>query len=329
MGVKVAENNTLKLYVSLDDEIWYLAGSGLPTPSGYSYEEFCKRPRFVNANTHIRLIGNSRNAKLICKFFKLREAGGVASLSVCSPQVEKIHLDEYSPEKVLINMRKWIYPSSIGGFHSVGIDDFIVYSLSESLKNVKTLEDEMSEMLALFKAHPLYAILKFIPFLNAQACALLTSVIIDPRWYVDMSSPNKLANLYEYLGIASVKTPVYTVDMADPDFQCAKLEKRNLVLRAWRNDINVEKDFSSNFLIKTYSKVRETFLPGKSEQGEISFDEADLATSQKFVAFVHGMWLDWLYKMPNPWNERLFVPEHFFSSDKEIARFKAFFNRDS
>jgi hypothetical protein len=327
MGVNVEEENTLKLYVSLDEEMWCLVGSGLPTPSGYSYDEFCKKPRFVNSGTHVRLIGNSKNAKLICKLFKTREEGGIASLLVCSPQVEKVHLDEYSPEKVLINMRKWAYPSSIGGFHPVGLDDFIVYSLSEALKSVKSFDDPMEETLALFKAHPMCSILKFIPFLNLKACALLTSVIIDPRWYVDMTSPNKLANLYGYLGIGSVKQPAQTAELSDPDFQCHKMEKRNLVLRAWRNDINVEKDFASNFLIKTYSKVRESFLPGKAKDGEIAFDEADLATSQKFIAFIHGMWLDWLYKMPNPWNESLFVPEHFFSSEKEVARFKTFFKR--
>jgi hypothetical protein len=327
MGVKPEEQNTLKLYVSLDDEMWCLVGSGMPTPSGYSYDEFCKKPRFVNSTTHVRLIGSSRNAKLICKLFKLREEGGIASLSVCSPQVEKVHLDEYCPEKVLINMRKWLYPSSIGGFHTVGLDDFIVYSLSEALKDIKSLDDPMDETLALFKAHPLYGILKFIPFLNIKACALVASVIIDPRWYIDMSSPNKLANLYEYLGISSVKQPAYVVEMTDPDFQCHKLEKRNLVLRAWRNDINLEKDFSSNFLIKTYLKVRENFLPSKAKDNEITFDEADLATSQKFIAFIYGMWLDWLYKMPNPWNESLFVPEHFFSTEKEVERFKKFFNR--
>jgi hypothetical protein len=32
-----------------------------------------------------------------------------------------------------------------------------------------------------------------------------------------------------------------------------------------------------------------------------------------------------LYPMPNPWNESLFVPEHFFASPEEVVRFRETF----
>jgi hypothetical protein len=129
------------------------------------------------------------------------------------------------------------------------------------------------------------------------------------------------------MGVGSLKSVNDTIDLANPNLNCSKLDRRHMTLASWRNDLNLEKDFKSNFLITTYSKVRETFLPGKAKKDEIVFDEADMATSQKFLAFVHTMWLDWLYKMPNPWNEPLFVPEYFFSSKEEVDRFRAFFNK--
>lgn len=324
MGALTAEEtNTLKLYTSLDDEIWYIASEGVPTPSGYEYGEFCKKPKLINKKSRVRLVGSSRNSKLVCKLFKLKDAGDISELEVCSPQVEKVNLDEYSPEKVLMNMRKWNYPSSLGGFHKVAADDFIIHSLAEAFK--KDANDE--DAVGLFEAHPVCHFLKFIPFLNKKACAHVVAMIIDPRWYVDLNAPNKLANLFEYMGLGSLKTPNDLVELANPNLNYSKLERRHGTLSAWRNDLNLEKDFKSNFLIRTYSKVRETFLPGKTKKGEIAFDEADLATSQKFLSFIHAMWLNWLYHTPNPWNESLFVPEYFFSSKEEVDRFKTFFSK--
>jgi len=324
MGALTNEDaNTLKIFTSLDDEIWYAAREGVPIPSGYEYGEFCKKPKLINKKSKVRLVGSSRNSKLVCKLFKLREAGDISDVSVCSPQVEKINLDEYSPEKVLMNMRKWNYPASLGGFHKVMIDDFVVHSLAEAFKK----DPDDKDALVLFDAHPVNGFLKFIPFMNKKACSNVTAAIIDPRWYVDLNAPNKLANLFEYMGVGSLKSVNDTIDLANPNLNYSKLDRRHMTLASWRNDLNLEKDFKSNFLITTYSKVRETFLPGKAKKDEIVFDEADMATSQKFLSFVHTMWLDWLYKMPNPWNEPLFVPEYFFSSKEEVDRFRAFFNK--
>lgn len=316
------EIDTIKMYVSLDDEIWYIAGANVPTPSGYEYDEFCKKPKLINKKSKVRLVGSARNARLICKMFSLQIEGSIASVEVCSPQVETIDLCEYSPENVLINMRKWLYPSSIGGFHKVKTDDFLVYSMVHSLRDTP---EKLNHVDTLFSGHPVHSILKFIPFLSKGACADVVSLIIDPRWYADLNSPNKLANLFNYMGVSSLKPPSESLDMGSPSLSSSKMSRRHAVVASWRNDLNLETDFKGNFLIRTYSKVRETFLPGKVKKGELPFDEADLATSQKFLAFIYATWLNWLYPMPNPWAETLFVPEYFFSSKEEVARFKAFF----
>lgn len=324
MGALIDDTATLKLYTTLDGEIWYISGSGTPRPSGYSYFEFCKKPKMVNKKSVVRVVGSANNAALIISLTNLKYSGAISDVQVCSPQVEKINLDEYSPEKVLLNMRKWKYPPSVGGFHSLTQDDICVYAMIEITRQNSDIS-VVKKLADLFKNHFMCEVLKFIPFLHMESCALLISTIIDPRWYVDINAPNKLANLFDCLGIAGIKASDETEHIGNPHAGGSKLEKRNIVLMAWRNDLNVEKDFTSNFLIQTYASARETFLPRKSKPGDVPFDEADIATSQKFISFIHGMWLDKLYPMPNPWNEPMFVPEYFFRSKEEVERFKTFF----
>jgi hypothetical protein len=62
MGALTDETNTLKLYTSMDGEIWYVAGSGIPKPSSYSYGELCEELRLVNKKSVVRLVGSSNNA---------------------------------------------------------------------------------------------------------------------------------------------------------------------------------------------------------------------------------------------------------------------------
>ena len=327
MGALTNEINTLKLYTSFDDEVWHIAGNGVPMSSGYSYDEFCDNPRLINKKSVVRLVGSARTAQLISKLYLAKQVGDIADLQVCSPQVETFNLDEYSPEKVLMNMRRWDYSPSVGGFHKVQTSDFLVYSIISIISNIDNYKDTSEQIQLLYKSHPMYKILSFVPFLNLEACAYLLAMIVDPRWYVDLNNPNKLANYFECLGVSSLKTPNEATGPHNPNFIFKKVDKRNTVLRAWRNDLNADKNLSSNFLANTYSDVRSTFAAKKIKGSELSFDEADLATSQKFLSFVYYMWLDMLYPMPNAWRESLFVPTYFFKRKEEVERFNSFFSK--
>jgi len=122
--------------------------------------------------------------------------GDISGLQVCSPQVEFVNLDEYSPEKVLMNMRKWKYPSSLGGFHDVEVEDYTIYSMAYLLSSTKPSKKSTEQLMALFKKHPMSKIFSFVPFFNQEMCAKLLAVTLDPRWYVDLSNPDKLYKYY-------------------------------------------------------------------------------------------------------------------------------------
>ena len=323
MGALTDETNTLKLYTSLDDEIWYVAGSGMPKPSSYSYSEFCSKIRLANKKSVVRLVGSFKNSKLIRSLYLHKQAGDISGLQVCSPQVETVNIDEYSPEKILMNMRRWKYPSSLGGFHEVDAHDFIVYSMAHLLNSEKPSKQLTEKILILYKTHPLHKVLSFVPFFNQELCAKILAITLDPRWYVDMSNPERLNKYYMWMGLGWIKTPSDDAIVPGVDFAGSKADRRKIVVGAWQNNLTRDVNWKNNFLAVTYGKGRKIFND-KRKNSDSSFDEADLATSHKFLSFVNLAWMNLLYPMPNPWMEPLFVPDLFFSSEEESSRYKKF-----
>lgn len=327
MGALTDETNTLKLYTSMDGEIWYVAGSGIPKPSSYSYGELCEELRLVNKKSVVRLVGSSNNARLITTLYLHMLDGDISGLQVCSPQVEFVNLDEYSPEKVLMNMRKWKYPSSLGGFHDVEVEDYTIYSMAYLLSSTKPSKKSTEQLMALFKKHPMSKIFSFVPFFNQEMCAKLLAVTLDPRWYVDLSNPDKLYKYYNWMGVGGLKSSGEDQPLPEYSFAKTRADRRQLVLGCWQNNLTNDVNWKDNFLAVTYGKVKALLKDSglKKETGD--FDEADLATSQKFLSFVFGSWLNLMYPMPNNWMEPLFSPELFLSSETEVERYKAYMSK--
>ena len=75
MGVLTDETTTLKLYNSLDDEVWYISGNGTPRPSNILYEDYCDSPSFLNKKLTVRMVGDSRNAKMISSLYEAKVRG--------------------------------------------------------------------------------------------------------------------------------------------------------------------------------------------------------------------------------------------------------------
>ncbi len=322
MGALTDETNTLKLYTSMDGEIWYVAGSGIPKPSNYSYSELCAKLRLANKKSIVRLVGGFNNSKLIRSLYLHMQAGDISGLQICSPQVEFVNLDEYSPEKVLMNMRKWKYPCSLGGFRDVDASDFIVYSMAHLLSSEPSSKKLTEKLMILFRTHPMSKVFSFVPFFNQEMCAKLMAITLDPRWYVDFSNPDRLYKYHSWMGVGSLKASPDDPSLPDYSFAKTKADRRQIVLGCWQNNLTKDVNWKDNFLSVTYSKVKTMLKDSGIRKETGDFDEADMATSQKFLSFVHGSWLNIMYPMPNNWMEPLFSPELFLSSDKEVERYK-------
>jgi hypothetical protein len=330
MGVLTNETTTLKLYNSLDDEVWYISGNGTPRPSNILYDEYCDNPSFLNKKLTVRLVGDARNAKLVSAMYEAKVRGDIKDVQVCSPQVEWINLDEYCPEKVLLNMRRWKYPSTLGGFHSVTKDEHIVYTLSHMMAGEGAVASNLDMFMALYEEHPLFNYMNFIPGVNQHACMLIVASTLDPRWFTDLFFPNKLSKYYDYMGVNKLKQNL-TENSDTRGGAITKAQRRGFVISAWQAYKNWDKMLittesgKSDFLLGTYFNVATSFVGNKPIESKEYFDEAILATCQKFLAYLHGCWLNLLYPMPNAWNEPLFVPEHFFPATEEVQRFRETF----
>jgi hypothetical protein len=332
MGALTNETSTLKLYTSPNDEVWYTSGNSIPKPSNYSYSEFCDKLRFVGKKSIVRLAGSSKNSKLITKLYLAAQAGDIKEVQICSPQVERIDLDDYSPEKVLLNMRKWLYPPSLGGYRPVSTCDFLTYSLAEGIANFYELDQNSEELRILYKAHPMYKVLSFIPFLNEDACMVAVALTLDPRWFIDINSPNKLSNYFEYMGVNKLKAYSNASDVDIYMCPLKKSERRNVVVNSWqttklfKNNKLAANAYKTNFLVETYISVSDFIAANKkrADKKVNQFDEMDMATCQKFLTYLHMSWMNWLYPMPNPWQEPLFIPKDFFSAE-EFELYSSFF----
>lgn len=330
----IPEDQTLKLYSSEDGEVWFIDGNSPPKPSGYSSKEVSTKLRLVStANKPIRISGGMENVSLIVDLYDSHKAGHIPHLELCSPQVNRIDLDSKTPEKVLINMRNWKYPSSIGGYRPVDDRNIVSYRLANELLDLdKALSPEgMSGLLCLYAQHPCYEYLKFIPFINDESCIITLALILDPRWYVDLTFPNKLHNYYEHMGVGRmISEPIYSVLSPKSSVSLlTKIQRRNAVLNSWQTPISAIASaegysFYDNFLVMTYTEAHKSFNIPKSDS--LKFDAADLLTCQKFLAYVYYTWLNSVYES-QPWGEALFVPEMFFTSDTEATSFKNKFCR--
>jgi hypothetical protein len=292
----VAEDTILKVTMAPDGEVWYLDGDRLPCRAGACKSDFLySYSARLNAD-RIRVVGSPQNAKLILRLYELKLRDELASVEVCSPLVCSTAQDRADPEKVLFNMRRWSAPSTMGGWHEVTRSDYVAYAMSMLYQQ----NAEPHRLIEFLREHPAYPGLSFL-YADHLALARLVSIIIDPRWYIDSSFPDRPGKLYAFLGLDPA------TQKSDGTGRHAYLFRRNrLTQDVWDvpgADMKKPGAFVQRFRAMT-DMAKEPWW-------------GDLRTSQRLVSFVRGVMMDALYPMPNVWGESLFVPEHFFKQEGE------------
>lgn len=297
MATVAGEETTLKVTLAPDGEVWYLDGDRLPCRSGEPKDAdfITTHPARLNAD-RVRVVGSPQNAKLILRLYELKLRDQLASVEVCSPLVCSTSQDRADPEKTLFNMRRWTAPGTMGGWHEVTRSDYTAYAMSFMHQQGA----DPQKMIEFLISHPAYPALSFM-YADHLALARLLATIIDPRWYVDPSAPDRPGKLYSFLGLDPA------TQRSEGSGRHAYLFRRNrLVQDVWDipgADLSKPKTF-----VQRYRSTVET--KGEPWRG-------DLRTSQRMVSFVRQVMMDSLYPMPNAWGEPLFVPGHFFKQGSE------------
>lgn len=297
----------LKLYADRSGQMWYVDRDGPVVASGRDQRAFMQLPVYQGAK-HIRLLGSAANAKLILQLIVRKKNKDVRKLELCSPMIAGAAEE---PEIALINMRRCTMPSSVGGFHDVGNDDYYNYLLIYQLQKQKGVVDDQIKRIIAY--HPAWPSLSFISNIDAGKAAVLLATLVDPRWFIDQNEPNSGSKLKAYLGL-NPKTQAHVSDGSEiikKDIDARWAERCKLVLDTWKTTSNPPSDafIPSHFLWR--------FWIDKGDAGVAS----DLRTSQYFVSYLRHTWIAALYGGKSA-GEELFVPEYFFKEKMDADSYR-------
>lgn len=295
MSKVLTDLETVKLTVSSQRTVWYLDGYGLPQDSGIPVNEFIFSD-IQAGNRCVRVVGLARNAPLLKRLYRMP---GVKTLEVCSPLCCPSIEQRNDPGQLLISSRTYERPRSVGGWHTFTEGDLAHYTLADRYYHPEDYKktDPAAVHMELLQ-HPAWPAMSFISHLNWNKLVELLGLLIDPRWYVDPSDPDKTSKLPQYLGL----DPRAQNSNADKNERSAR---NHLVTETWRNG-----DPAGPFIAPGHFLWRTWHAKGGGTKG-------DLAVSKRFIEYLRQNWLAAL--CPTAQASHLFVPEYFFDKDTQDA----------
>jgi hypothetical protein len=291
----IVDSDALKLAVDDRGVVWYLNGEGMPHPSNLSDWDFLQSPVLQDAK-QVRMVGSANNAELINHLYELKLKNELESLQVCSPMCCDIAEDRSDPSVLLFKMRNFNLAASLGGWHEFGRKDYPGYLLSAYYRRQKSASDYTRQAT---HSHVAWPAISFIENINIDAFSKLLAILLDPRWFVDMSESASNERLEQYLGL----NPRTISAEADSD---PKVSRCQLVLDCWKttpaSGVTPATSIPRNFLWRVWAER------GGGVRG-------DLAASRLFVSFLQATWTKSMCTLSQA--SRLFVPRYFFPTKEE------------
>jgi hypothetical protein len=208
------------------------------------------------------------------------------------------------PRTTLVQMQRSAValPASLGGWRPFGPADIAVRRMAAAsgAGDAELAAEALAE-------HPIGPALAFIPHLDLIRAAGLMGTIIDPRFFVTRSRPDREARLRCYLGL----------DCFRPKYQAARM-RQALAVGAWKGRRGHADSAAGGFLWRYWMAREERY----------GVESADVWTTRYFLRFLRAAWLDAVtglhdLRTAGPSDPRrsrytchgrqgLFVPEHLF-----------------
>lgn len=321
----------MKLYLHVHDgTVWHSIDGRHVEDSGQDVLEFIDDSGRI-ANRDLYVLGMRGNAALLAHLYELKESRQLPIVvHVASPLVCQTQADRESPESVLASMRCFNRAASLGGFHKFEAKDYISYAIVRELVAHNCVTDTARRYAQL---HPVWNALQFVPHKNADKCIELLSVIVDPRWYVDVCNPDRLSKLESYLGLnprtqagLTGKTPAG--DHADACalvagcWQQAELLNRVLGLFRLHGPTPVADCVEPGLAPGDFAwRMWGTRLGMGSKYKSKGPVMATLRASQLFVGYIRHTWLSALYSDAQKGRDELFSPKAFFRHAEEVEAY--------
>ena len=274
-----------KLYVSVDgDHVKVCHESGEIRETGLTALEFVARfnvglPRY----TAVYIEGSKKNAELLANLGAKLLRTGFANLHVCAPanvvgedELKRLWLDAQS------RRRRTFYPlcgpdvvnyDLIGCYHTIGMHDMLA---------------------DMYHGHPTYVVRRFCPFGDIESTLKLIMQVVDPRWHINVSRPNRFNRLFQKLNL----TPENFVRDAP-------------VVRSWWGGMVLQEAAGEEYFFHWH--YFNHFAVSEDTDTRL------LKTSKLFVEFLCRVWLDILRSAHG--QRPVFDPEMFFKSSVAAQRY--------
>jgi hypothetical protein len=312
MNAQLESGTDLRLFTDPEGNIWFdviaIANrkslTGKANNSDLSVEDFVAQSWLQQAD-RVRLFGTADNAALICALHHQKKCdpkSAPGSIQVGSPIV--CSHDRLKDPDYAIRQMETLYgrTGSCGGWHEVTTADYISYALA---REIKKTGGEFSDVVAkLLPEHPAWPALLFIPTLSAADAAKMLGTIIDPRWYIDTASPDRLSKMRCYMGLFEKNMRCLAAGLETN--RGIAFDRARSVYRAWCCGVNTDKATNGS---------PGSFLMRKLVN-EKTKSRGMLKASTLFLSFVRDVWLDALTT-----DRTLFVPKHFFRDNAEAAAY--------
>jgi hypothetical protein len=297
--ISVKDAQTTKVAFSPDGEIWFADSTETPQRFDGDLETFIQRCR--SRRGVIRTFGTQGSASFLALLWQ-PPVDGDLGIQLSSPRICLSREEQRDPQRAIYRMRHCELPASLGGWHWMTFADRATYRLigsSQKGDGIATYRDLTS--------HPLWPALSFFAPLDHDATALTIGAIVDPRWHVDPTHPDRLGRLKFYLGLVPQKTGVSQ--------KAAKGTHYPAVLRAWSRGVTSPP--ASTILESPSGAIWRVWLSaGGGARG-------NLVASQFFVTFLRYAWLDAIRETTSGGGtDPLFLPGLLLKRPEEVRAFQ-------
>lgn len=307
-----------------EDGLWFSVGRPISSRWESTIEGFIRQD-WVRDSECVKVLGTCSNAHLIRALYDQQVRTGCPHvIKLGSPSL--CRLDRGVPE-VFRQMLEMEQPPSVGGWHTMTTAEYPTYAMIDELNNTG---GRVTDTVRLYlKAHPAYPAISFVNGSDHASAAKLLRVIVDPRFHVCSSHPNRssklrahlghgdndgINNVRNYLSISPIKLPGVRYDEAA------------LLLNTWsggrRSMVAQDAGGPRDFLLRASREIVAKRGPSVGA----------LRTSHIFLRFLRDVWLDRLtvpriydvgptnkLRPCRSYSPTLFVPEHFFANPDEVV----------
>jgi len=296
----------LRLHTDDQGHVWYGHDGAVGENSRCTVAVFFDKLKWLGVNLGsvrlIRLLGVPSNAELIVYLHHMRVRNKSLSrgqrVVLGSPMVCPTAEDRGSPARVLSHLWQQYAVLPSGCWHDLSDKDYTTYAIIAALKDNKGEVDE--QVRRIFRYHPLWPAVSFIPSGDHDAACLLAARIVDPRWFRHPTRPHRLSRLYVHLGLTPKNMHAWMTNFNDRD---RNFDWLTVLMRSWLGRTGVtDRTRPQHFLWRAHAAA------GGAHKGT-------MAATRRYVRFLYEVWSG---EVAAPRPEGGFLPSSFFKSAEEV-----------